>query len=144
LNLALALDRLKTAGNRGDIGVQILDQGDSGFGVRLAANVQIQRQFAGGPAIGFTQAPKSYVTIKSGRIESEEHDHKERIPYSPVLRPHFRSSEIASPSVTQSTPPQVSEHGAGLPSLLGYLKLRDDELFDRIEEHFCRVIPNVK
>lgn len=61
----------------------------------------------------------------------------------PTQRPQYRSSKIAAPTLTNKTPPDVAADGSGLPALLGYLKLRDDELFDRIEDCFCSILPQV-
>ena len=125
-----SLDHFRTMGPQTIVKLQISDEADNGFGHR--SNAPDQRP------------PTAVFRITSGKVDIDVPKQNEQIPYGPSLRPHYRSPEIAKPSITQATPPPVSLEGAGLPSLLGYLKLRDDELFDRIEEHFCRVIPNVK
>ena len=126
------LAHLASAGSGADPVLQVLDETGAGFGVRHVR-----------PAQG-AQQPGAFLRISTDQVATKELRANAATPYSPVLNPHFRSAEIAKPSVTQTTPPPVSLEGAGLPSLLGYLKLRDDELFDRVEEHFCRVIPSVK
>jgi len=63
--------------------------------------------------------------------------------FGPTLRPQFLASEIAKPTLTNATPPEVQPSGLGLPALLGYLKLRDDELFDRVEECFHGILHHV-
>jgi predicted ATPase len=123
---------LKSMGVQQDVRLQILDERDNGSGVSGAAPVQ-QLQ------------PRSpLLSVHKGKPEPATIGSQQQLAFGPVLRPHYRSAEIAKPSITQATPPPVNLEGAGLPSLLGYLKLRDDELFDRIEERFCRVIPNVR
>lgn len=111
--------------------LQVLDESDSGFGV---IHVGPSREL---------KSKGGFLRISSGEVASEERP-TIATPFSPILRPRYRSSEIAKPSTTHATPPPVQLDGSGLPSLLGYLKLRDDELFDRIEAQFCRIIPNVK
>lgn len=64
--------------------------------------------------------------------------------YGSILRPQFVSNEIARPAITNETPPPVTPQGGGLPALLGYLKLRDDELYADIERRFCAILPNVR
>jgi predicted ATPase len=126
------LHSLGSIGSQQDVRLQILDEQNNGFGVSgIAPTPNLQ--------------PRSpLLSIHKGKTESATIGAQQQIKFGPVLRPHYRSAEIAKPSITQATPPPVTTEGGGLPSLLGYLKLRDDELFDRIEEHFCRVIPNVR
>jgi predicted ATPase len=131
-NLDPDLSRFASAGGKSGCALQIIDESGSGFGVRQAMPVTN------------TASPSGFLRIAAGRITAAEQRPTAATPFSPVLRPHYRSSEIAKPSITSTTPPPVSLEGNGLPSLLGYLKLRDDELFDRIEERFCRVIRNIK
>lgn len=129
---ARSLETVRTINGPTELSLQILDRSHNGFGFGITS------------ATPGHVPPGALLRIESGKVAASEHQPSKPIPYGPVLRPHYRSSEIARPSITQATPPPVSVEGAGLPSLLGYLKLRDDELFDRVEEHFCHVIPNVK
>lgn len=64
--------------------------------------------------------------------------------FGSILRPQYVSSVIAQPTITNATPPPVTPQGGGLPALLGYLKLRDDELFADIEQRFCAILPNIR
>ncbi len=126
------IGQFATAGDKSGLMLQVLDESDSGFGVRNLGRPAQPGQ------------PGDFVQIKSGQLTALQANQTIPIQVAPVLRPHYRSAQIAAPSTTQATPPPVQLDGAGLPSLLGYLKLRDDELFDRIEAQFCRIIPNVK
>jgi len=65
--------------------------------------------------------------------------------FAPTFRPKYDSGEIAEPAASNSAPLPilVKPSGRGLPALLGYLKLRDDETFDRIESTLRELIPNV-
>ncbi len=129
---AHSLTQLQSVGSKKQVQVQVFDEPDTGYCVLGVSPHQNQ------------PLPSPLIRIKAGKATQVEIQERSTPPFSPVLRPHYRSSEIAKPSITQATPPPVNAEGAGLPSLLGYLKLRDDELFDRIEERFCRVIPSIK
>jgi len=129
-NDAGGLAKLKTVGATNNLMVQLLGESGEGFGI----------QDCGHPV---ENAKDRFLRIKSNKSVVQEKRPSGVTPFGPVLRPHYRAAEIARPSITQATPPPVGLEGSGLPSLIGYFKLRDDELFDRVEEHFCRVIPNV-
>jgi len=60
------------------------------------------------------------------------------------VRPCYSAAKIAMPTVTTTTPPTVQLDGTGVSSLMAYLKLRDDEIFDRVESEFRQLIPHVQ
>src|SRR5262245_22149958 len=126
------LEKLRSTGAQLEPLLTIVDETNSGPGLRSVVAESVKKRLS--PFLKTEGGVSNTITVNQ----------LGQIPFSPVLRPHFRASAVAKPSVTQATPPPVSEEGAGVPSLLGYLKLRDDELFDRIEERFCHVIPNVR
>jgi predicted ATPase len=131
-NQAVQIGHLKRAGSEEDPLIWCLDESDSGFGICHVRPKPGQRD------------PGGFLRLSSGAVTSRETRATMDTPFGPIVRPRYLAAEIAKPSVTQQTPPPVGIGGDGLPSLLGYLKLRDDELFDRVEERLCRVIPNVK
>src|SRR6266851_711495 len=93
-SVAAGLGQLRTAGIQSDVTLQILDKDESGFGVQHMDKVSGQS----GVSPGFTGAPNPLIRIKSGRIKSEDPNLAANTPYWPVMRPDFRSSEIAEPS----------------------------------------------
>ncbi|WP_020473085.1 AAA family ATPase [Zavarzinella formosa] len=56
----------------------------------------------------------------------------------------LNSSVLAAPSSTKMTPPDFSERGEGLASLMAYFKLYDEPKFNQIEELFRSIIPQVR
>jgi predicted ATPase len=52
----------------------------------------------------------------------------------------FSAARLAVPTLLNEVPPHVAKDGTGLAATLSHIKLKHAEVFDRIEEAFCRVI----
>jgi energy-coupling factor transporter ATP-binding protein EcfA2 len=59
-----------------------------------------------------------------------------------VLR--FESGGLAEASYSEESVPQIHTDGSGLASVLAYLKLSQDEIFDEIELALKQVVPSVR
>ena len=78
--------------------------------------------------------------------------HSFRIDSGSILRPERLSSQLvglnpwalAKPSATKVSPPEFTEQGEGLASLMAYFKLYDEPKFDQIVELFRSLIPQVR
>ncbi len=127
------------------LSIQFSDQ--AGDGIRLVHPTVERTQFLDTPAGnsgGYFGMYRASVITGHSETLAPRYEIGHTRNFGTVLRPAFQSSEIANPIITNATPPPVSQSGAGLPALLGYLKLRDDELFADIERHFCTLLPNIR
>lgn len=57
---------------------------------------------------------------------------------------HLNASELAKDSYSETQPPRVEFDGYGLPSVLAYLKLADDDAFERIQDSMRKFIPHFR
>lgn len=59
-----------------------------------------------------------------------------------VLR--FEAQALSAASYSEALVPEVRESGSGLASVLAYLKLSQDEVFDDIEQALKQIVPSVR
>ncbi len=57
---------------------------------------------------------------------------------------HLSSSNLANESYSENQPPRIEFDGTGLASVLAYLKLSDDEAFEKIEDFMRKFIPHFR
>ncbi len=57
---------------------------------------------------------------------------------------HLNAANLARESYSESQPPRVEFDGTGLASVLAYLKLSDDEAFERIEHTMGKFVPHFR
>jgi len=57
---------------------------------------------------------------------------------------HLNASQLAKESYSEDQPPRVEFDGAGLPSVLAYLKLADDDAFEKIQDSMRKFVPHFR
>lgn len=132
----LSLLEFRSRDAKGSIKLLGLDQNDCGW-------CYVDPPASGTVAAVALGTPPRVVPVERGKPVLDAPFAVKPVHFGSVLRPRFQASDVARPIPPNSTPPQVTLTGIGLPALLGYLKLRDDELFDRIEELTCEILPHV-
>ncbi len=131
-------------GRVNSVGVGLMNENDTGVFARSPNKEETAQVHPGGFG-GQTQSPVgAYLWSSLGRSPIKHLPEKTVPIFGSWLRPQYVSTEIARASITNETPPPVTLQGGGLPALLGYLKLRDDELFADVERRFCAILPYVR
>lgn len=117
--------------------------GDSGDGIALSSAPSTHKTTESNE-LGSRQLFWPVYFWKDGTFTPLEYYETDEFAFGPCLRPKYSSSAIAHPTVTHTAPPVIQASGTGIPSLMAYLKLRDDEVYGRIEDQLRSLLPQIR
>lgn len=127
-------DWLYSRGGRGDLCIELNTQSFS-FGIKASPPKRVDfsklgLEFYGQNEWSFTTTP----------VDGEFRADAARSVRSMVLL-HLNAGSLAKESYSHDLPPKVRFDGSGLPSVLAYMKLTDDEALVQIEQLMSRFVP---
>ena len=130
-------DWLYTRGGSGDLSLRcITDDGVYGISASLPAipNFSDEKpEQIGRRTWNYSKFPPDDVRRREAQQDSRS-----------MVFLHLNASQLAKESYSDDQPPRVEFDGYGLPSVLAYLKLSDDEAFERIQDSMGRLVPRFR
>jgi predicted ATPase len=126
------LDWLYTRGGRGDLSIELNPRSFS-FGI----NASPPRDFS---KLGSELYGQNEWLFTKTPVNGEFRADAARSVRSMVLL-HLNAGALAKESYSHDLPPKVRFDGSGLPSVLAYMKLTDDEALGQIEHLMSRFVP---